>query len=220
MTTKHLKKTISVCLVALVIATGIGNAALAQTSSSSITASQASGSTSVPPPGQFAPPPPGIQSGNATYDYQAQQADRAYADAYSRWAAQYCIDQHNNNTAAGALIGGVLGAAIGAGVAHSPATGAVIGGAIGAGTGAAAGASIPTYGCPPGYVVAPGAPAFVYYGPYWNADLVWAPAWYHPWVWVNGHWVFYPYRYWYWWHHAYWRPGWHAHPWRYRYVRW
>jgi len=173
-----------------------------------------------PPEGQYAPPPPGSENGNAAYDSQAQQADRAYADAYSRWAAQYCVDQHNNNTAAGAVIGGVLGAAIGAAVTHNPATGAAIGGAIGLGTGAVAGASQPTYGCPPGYVVAPGAPAFVYAGPYWGPAVTWAPAWYRPWVWYGGHWVYYPYRYWYWWHRGYWHPGWHARAWHYGFRRW
>lgn len=217
MTREHLKKAVSVCLIALVAASGIADAALAQTSQPN---TNPSSSATTPPAGQYAPPPPGYQSGSAAYDDQAQQADRAYADAYSRWAAQYCVDQHNNNTAAGAIIGGVLGAAIGAGVAHHAGTGALIGGAVGAGAGAAVGASTPAYGCPPGYVVAAGAPPFVYSGPYWGPAVTWAPAWYQPWVWVNGHWVYYPYRYWYWWHRAYWRPGWYARPWHYHYYRW
>jgi len=170
---------------------------------------------SAPPPGQYAPPPQGEEQGGGAYEESQQQADAAYADAYSRWAARYCVDQRNNNTVAGALIGGVLGAGIGAAITHNPATGAVIGGAIGAGTGAVAGANSPAGGCPPGYVIAGGAPAFYYGSPYY----AWAPAWYHPWVWGGGHWIYHPYRYWYWGHRAYWHPGWRAGPYRWRY-RW
>lgn len=171
------------------------------------------GSESAPPQGEYAPPPQGVPEGG-TYDEQQQQADDAYADAYSRWAARYCVNQANN-TVAGALVGGILGAGIGAAVSRNPATGAAIGGAIGAGTGAVAGATSGAGGpCPPGYVVAGGAPAFAYAGPYYG----WAPAWYNPWVWVGGRWAYHPYRYWYWAHRAYWRPGWRARPWRGR--RW
>jgi hypothetical protein len=170
-----------------------------------------------PPQGQYAEAPPDATQGNAAYGDQAQDADRAYADAYARWAARYCVDEHNNNVAAGAVIGGILGAAIGAGIAHSPATGAAIGGAVGIGAGAAAGASESAPGCPPGYVVASSAPVFAYSGPYYDPYAFWAPAWYHPWVWTGGHWIYHPYRYWYWGHRAYWHPGWRARPWRYRY---
>jgi hypothetical protein len=166
-----------------------------------------------PPSGQYAEPPPGTQEG-ADYDDQSQQQDEAYAEAYSRWSAQYCVNQANN-TAAGALIGGILGAGIGAAVSHNAGRGALVGGAIGAGTGAVAGAASSPGGCPPGYVVAAGAPAFAYGGPY----VAWAPAWYNPWVWVGGRWVYHPYRHWYWAHRAYWRPGWHARPPRWR-RRW
>ena len=176
-------------------------------------------SDSAPPQGQYAPPPPGYEQGGA-YDDQSQQYDRDYADRYSRWAAQYCVDQRNNNTAAGAIIGGVLGAVIGAGVAGrgDRGAGAVIGGALGAGTGAAIGASSsPGAGCPPGYVVRAGAPAFYWAGP---PVVTWAPAWYHPWVFVGGRWVYHPYRYWYWQHRNYWHPGWRARPWHNRFDRW
>lgn len=166
-----------------------------------------------PPQGEYAPPPSGSDQNGGNYDDQQQQADAAYADAYARWSAQYCVNQANN-TVAGALIGGILGAGIGAAVTHNPATGAAIGGAIGAGTGAVAGSSYGGGGCPPGFVVAAGAPAFVYAGPYY----AWAPAWYHPWVWAGGRWAYHPYRSWYWAHRAYWRPGWRARPGRWR--RW
>jgi hypothetical protein len=52
--------------------------------------------------------------------------------------------------------------------------------------------------CPPGYVLGPGAPAFV--GP-----VVYAPGWYNPWVWEGGRYVYIPYRTYYWRHH-----GWHG----------
>ncbi len=170
-----------------------------------------------PPPGQYAEPPPGYENGNAAYADQEQEADQTYAQQYSDWAARNCVNQANN-TAAGAVIGGILGAGIGAAVSHNAGRGALVGGAIGLGAGAAAGASAPGGACPPGYVVAPGAPAFgyAYYGP----TVTWAPAWYHPWVWAGGRWVYHPYRYWYWNHRAYWHPGWRARPWRYRYRPW
>ncbi|HTS53497.1 MAG TPA: hypothetical protein VMH26_09515, partial [Burkholderiales bacterium] len=131
------------------------------------------------------------------------------------WAARNCVNQANN-TAAGAVIGGILGAGIGAAVSRNHASGAAIGGAIGVGTGAVAGASSSAGGCPPGYVVAAGAPAFVYGGPY----VAWAPGWYRPWVWAGGRWVYHPYRYWYWRHQAYWRPGWRGRAPRWRHRRW
>ena len=68
--------------------------------------------------------------------------------------------------------------------------------------------------------MAPGAPAFIYTGPYYDPALVYAPAWYNPWVWSGGRWVYYPYRYWYWYHPAYWGPGWRGGSWRYHYRRW
>ncbi len=123
---------------------------------------------SAPPSGQYAAPPQGAENGNVGYDDQSQQADRAYADQYSRWAARYCVDQHNNNTTAAQSSAVCWELRLGPGVAHNPGTGAAIGGAIGLGTGAAVGASQPTYGWPPGYVVATGAAAFAYTGPYWT----------------------------------------------------
>ena len=51
-----------------------------------------------------------------------------------------------------------------------------------------------------------GAPAFVYGGPAYGVYA--APAWYNPWLWYGGRWVYRPYPSWYWSHRAYWRPGW------------
>jgi hypothetical protein len=173
-------------------------------------------SDSAPPQGQYAPPPPGYEQGGA-YDDQSQQADQRYAAQYSQWAAQYCVDRHNNNVAAGAVIGGVLGAALGAAAGgRNPGAGAALGGLFGAGTGAAIGStSSPGGGCPPGYVIRAGAPAFYWGGP---GVVAWAPAWYHPWVWAGGRWVYHPYRSWYWGHRGYWHPGWRGRP--YRERRW
>jgi hypothetical protein len=145
-----------------------------------------------PPPGaDYAPPP-----GGPNYDQQAYYQDQQYAQNYQAWAARYCVQQHNNNVAAGAIIGGALGAIIGGGISHH-AGGAFVGGALGAGTGAAVGASANSGSCPNGFVVAPGAPAFV--GP-----VVYAPGWYNPWVFEGGRYVYVPYRTYYWHHHG-WR---------------
>lgn len=145
-----------------------------------------------PPQGQYAPPPGGA------YNVQAQQYDRDYAARYSAWAAQNCVDRQHNNAVAGAIIGGVLGSVIGGGIAGRGEHfgGAVVGGAVGATAGAAIGSSsTDTRGCPPGYVIRAGAPAFYYGGP-----VVYGPAWYNPWLWSGGRWVYHPYREWYWRH--------------------
>ena len=165
--------------------------------------SQGYGSDEAPPPGQYAPP-----AGGPSYDPRAEQYDRDYADRYQDWAARYCIDRRNNNTAAGAVIGGVLGALVGSSVAghHDRGEGAVVGGLVGAGAGAAIGSSSnpDSSVCPPGYAVAPGAPAFAYAPPAY-APVVVAPAWYNPWVFAGGRWTYRPYRYWYYGHPDYWR---------------
>lgn len=171
------------------------------------------------PPGGYAEPPPGYDQGDATYDDQAQQYDRDYAQRYSEWSAENCVNQRNNNAAAGAIIGGVLGAVIGSNAAgrHDRTGGAVVGGALGATAGASIGANSGAGGaCPPGYVVRAGAPAFYYGGgPYYAG-----PAWYNPWVFVGGRYVYHPYRYWYWNHRNYWKPGFRGRPFKYRYRRW
>lgn len=227
MSTRYWKGAVSACLVALMTSASILPAAAQGGYSNSPPpagygpppgggyGAPQGGYDAGPPQGEYAPPPQGTAE-DSTYDDQSQDADAAYADAYSRWSAQNCVNQANN-TAAGALIGGILGAGIGAAVSRNPGRGAAIGGAIGLGTGAVAGAtSGGSGGCPPGYVVAAGAPAFAYAS---GPDYAWAPAWYHPWAWVGGRWIYHPYRYWYWNHRNYWHPGWHARPWHAR-RRW
>jgi Glycine zipper 2TM domain len=162
------------------------------------------GYNSAPPQGQYAPPPPGADS--RSYDTRYQQYDRDYAGRYSAWAAQNCVDRRNNNTVAGAVIGGVLGAVIGSNVAGrgERGEGTVIGGVLGAGAGAAIGSSsTDTRGCPPGYVVRRGSPAFYYAGPAYG-PAYWGPSWYQPWIWTDGRWVYHPYREWYYRHPTYW----------------
>ncbi len=97
------------------------------------------------------------------------------------------------------MIGGALGAILGGGISGH-AGGAFLGGALGASAGAAVGSASSSGGnCPPGYVIAPGAPAFV--GP-----VVYAPGWYNPWVFEGGRYVYVPYRTYYWHQHG-WRGG-------------
>ena len=173
-----------------------------------------------PPPGQYAPPPPGAEAPGSAYDDRAQRYDYDYGRRYSQWAAQYCV-RRRNDAAADAVIGGVLGAVIGGGLSgrHDRGAGVFAGGALGATTGALIGASNQAPGgCPPGYVLRGGAPAFVY--PAYVGPVFWAPPWYNPWVWYGGAWVYRPYRAWYFEHGAYWRPGWRAGPYAYHYRRW
>ena len=175
-----------------------------------------------PPQGQYAPPPPGYDNQGGAYDDQSQRTDDDYSQRYAGWAAQNCVDQRNNNTAAGAIIGGILGAVVGSSIAGrgDRGAGAVVGGALGAGTGAAIGSnSSGGAGCPPGYVVRGGAPAF-YYGGYGPGVVYAGPSWYRPWVWAGGRWTYRPYRSWYWNHRNYWRPGWRGRPWRRDGRRW
>jgi len=172
-----------------------------------------------PPSGQYAPPPPGSETQGSVYDDRAQRADREYAERYSAWAQQYCMDKRANNAAAGAIIGGILGAVVGSNVSgrHSKTGGSIIGGALGATAGAAIGrnAAEESGACPPGYYTRQGAPAFYYPGPAVYAG----PGWYNPWFFEGDVWVYRPYRYWYWTHETYWRPGWRPGPWDYHYRR-
>ena len=176
-----------------------------------------------PPPGQYAPPPPGYEGQGAIYDDRAQQADREYAQRYSAWAQRYCIDRRNNNTAAGAIIGGILGAVVGSNVSGrgSRTGGSIIGGALGATAGAAIGsnAGSANSACPPGYYARAGAPVF-YGPPGYGPEIAYGPPWYNPWFFEGGVWLYRPYRYWYWSHSAYWRPGWRPGPWDYHGRRW
>ncbi|MDR3508098.1 MAG: glycine zipper 2TM domain-containing protein [Caulobacteraceae bacterium] len=149
------------------------------------------------------PPPDGYNPRDGRYDSapSAQEEDRRYAEAVQRWAAESCIDQRNQNQAAGAVIGGVLGAILGSSVSgrHDRGAGMVVGGALGAIAGSAIGASATSPGCPPGYGVRPGAPPFE--PPVFGGGVAYvAPPGYRPWIWNDGRWGYRPYpyhRYWY-----------------------
>lgn len=171
-----------------------------------------------PPQGSYAEPPPGYEQNGSSYDDRAQDYDRDYADRYSSWAAQNCVNERNNGAAAGAIIGGVLGAVVGSNAAgrHDRTGGAIVGGALGATAGASIGASSGSGSCPPGYNIRHGAPAFYYGGGTYYAG----PSWYNPWVFAGGRYVYHPYRYWYWNHKNYWKPGYRAKPWKNRHRRW
>ena len=149
-------------------------------------------------------PPPGYTAQDAQRDASdaARAYDQQYAAAAEAWSAANCVRQEQNRTAAGAIIGGVLGAVIGSAAAgrHDSGAGAIVGGGLGAiAGGAIANSSGP--GCPPGFVLRPGAPAFGYAPPPGGAVLVYdQPTWYNPWIWYNGAWVYRPYPY-----HRYWR---------------
>jgi hypothetical protein len=155
--------------------------------------------------GQYnVPPPPGYQPNDDQYETssQAREEDQRYTYEAEQWAAQNCMAERANNTAAGAVIGGILGAIIGGGMAgrYNRGAGVVVGGALGATAGAAVGNSASNNpNCPPGYVVRPGAPGF-YSGPFYGGVIYAAPPWYDPWIWYGSHWIYRPYpyhRYWY-----------------------
>ncbi|MDR3511807.1 MAG: glycine zipper 2TM domain-containing protein [Caulobacteraceae bacterium] len=148
-------------------------------------------------------PPEGYDARSGRYDASpaARAEDERYARAAERWAMESCVDQRENNRAAGAVIGGVLGAILGSSVAgrHDRGAGAVVGGMAGAIAGSAIGASSTSPGCPPGYVVRSGAPPFS--PPMFGGGFVYvAPPGYRPWIWSDGRWGYRPYpyhRYWY-----------------------
>ena len=169
-----------------------------------------------PPPGyqgDETPPPQGYQGGAPDARQQAQ--DEHYAEYAERWAQENCVKSHGN-VMAGAAIGGIFGAIIGSGLAGGDDRGA--GALVGAGAGALAGGAIASNagnetspGCPPGYVVRSGAPAFYYGGgPIYYA----APGWYHPWSWYGDRWVFRPYPYHVWYYQHYDRDDWRGERWR------
>lgn len=147
------------------------------------------------------PPPQGYVPGA-----EDRAADARYAADAERWARENCV-KSRPNTGAGALVGGVLGAIIGGGLAgrHDTGVGMAAGAAIGAVGGAAVASSSggqTSPGCPPGYVVRNGAPAYAYA----QADYYYAaPAWYRPWVYVDNYWVYRPYPYHGWYYRTY-RP--------------
>ena len=154
------------------------------------------------------PPPPGYQPGPDLA--QQQQQDQRYAASAEQWAQAYCVKAHGD-AGTGAVIGGLFGAVVGSGLAgrHDHGTGALAGAAVGAAGGAAiassAGSSATSPGCPPGYVVRGGAPAFSY-GGYGTTYAYAAPGWYRPWVFYGGAWVYRPYPYHVWYYHRYPRP--------------
>ena len=157
------------------------------------------------PPGQYnVPPPPGYQPGDSQYDTsaQARAEDDRYSYAAEQWAAQNCVAQRANNTAAGTVIGGILGALVGSSVAgrHDRGASTFAGAAVGAVAGGAIGSSASSNpNCPPGYGLRPGAAGF-YPGPVYGPVIYAAPAWYDPWEWYGGPWIYRPYpyhRYWY-----------------------
>jgi hypothetical protein len=153
------------------------------------------------------PPPPGYQPKDEQYETsaRARAEDERYSYEAERWAAENCVAERANNTAAGAVIGGLLGAVVGSGLAgrHDRAPGAIAGGAVGALAGGALGSSASSPGCPPGYVLRPSAPPFAP-GPVYTEVIYEAPPWYDPWVWYGHHWIYRPYpfhHYWYRIHH-------------------
>ncbi len=150
-----------------------------------------------PPPGydgsQTPPPPPGYQP--APNAQQMAEQDRYYADRAQRWAEENCV-KSGGNGAGGAILGGLLGAIIGHGVGSrgdkgtATVAGAVIGGVGGAAIASNSGRQT-SPGCPPGYVVRRGAPAY-----YYERDYVYAaPGWYRPWAFYGGRWIYRPYPY-------------------------
>ena len=165
-----------------------------------------------PPPGYDAsrppPPPPGYQPG----EEQLAQ-DRDYARRAEDWAAAYCT-RSRGNAGVGAVVGGLFGALVGSGLSgrHDHGTGALVGGLVGAGGGAAIASSAnnaTSPGCPPGYVVRGGAPAFYYdEGAYAYA----APTWYRPWAFDDGRWLYRPYPYHAWYYRNYYAPRYHGGP--------
>ena len=167
-----------------------------------------------PPPAGYNPqggpeqnlqPPPGYSAQDAQQDAAQRAYDAQYAAAAQGWFQANCIRQQQNNTAAGAIIGGVLGAVIGSSVAgrRDRGAGIVAGGALGAVAGGAiASNSGGGPGCPSGYVLREGAPAFAYAPP--GVTYVYdAPSWYNPWVFYGGAWTYRPYPYHRYWHDHY-----------------
>ncbi|MXP29764.1 glycine zipper 2TM domain-containing protein [Porphyrobacter algicida] len=161
-----------------------------------------------PPPdydgSELPPPPPGFEAG-AYGDWTAR--DAAFARQTEAWSRRYCV-RSRDNTAAGAVVGGLLGAIVGSslGGRHDRGGSTLAGAAVGAIGGAAVGASSSystSPGCPPGYVVRRDAPTYYYPSDYDYA----APGWYRPWVYVGGSWTFRPYPYHVYYYRQYYRGG-------------
>jgi hypothetical protein len=148
-------------------------------------------------PNQQLAPPPGYTAQDAQQDAAQRAYDAQYAAAAQSWFQANCIRQEQNRTAAGAIVGGILGAVIGGSVAgrHDRGAGVVVGGALGAVAGGAVANSSGGPGCPAGYVLRSGAPAFYYAGPPGAVYVYDAPSWYNPWIFYGGSWVYRPYPY-------------------------
>ncbi len=151
----------------------------------------------VPPPQGYGDPamnpPPGYTAQDAQRDESAQmrEQDRAYAAQAEAWAQANCLRAEANRETGGAIVGGILGAVIGSNLARGGGRtgGAIIGGVGGAALGASV-AKNSQGACPQGYAIRPGAP------PYPQPVVVYAaPAWYNPWIWYDGRWVYRPYPY-------------------------
>ncbi len=147
----------------------------------------------------YGSPQPGYGSAQpAPSGYGSDAEDAQYAAAAQQWEEANCV-RSRGNAGEGAVLGGLVGALAGSSLAgrHSRGAGALAGAAVGAVGGAAIAGSTgggTSPGCPPGYVLRGGAPAFYYGG---GAYLYDAPADYQPWVSYGGRWVYRPYP-----HHA------------------
>jgi len=157
------------------------------------------GRTLPPPPADYVPP---------ANSAEQQAADQRYAAEAQRWAAENCVKSHGN-VGEGALVGGILGAIIGGGLGgrHNGGGAMAAGAALGAVGGAAVASSSggeTSPGCPPGYSLRSGAPAYSYgYSDYYYA----APDWYRPWVFEGGIWAYRPYPYHDWYYRTYRGPS-------------
>lgn len=158
-----------------------------------------------PPPPGYAPqqgyqdpamnPPAGYSEDDARRDAseQARQQDREYAARAEAWAQANCMRAEANRTTGGALLGGILGAVIGSNLASGGGRtgGAIIGGVAGSAIGANV-AKNSESACPQGYALRPGAPPFA---PPPAVVVYDAPAWYNPWIWYDGRYIYRPYPY-------------------------
>jgi hypothetical protein len=168
------------------------------TCASNVMAQPAAASSGDGASGRYNVPPPAGYSADTQRDDDsdtARAADERYAYQAEQWAAENCMEQRANSTAAGTVIGGLLGAIAGSGLAGrgSHAAGAVVGGAAGAVAGGAIGRSS-SPDCPPGYALRASPPAFDP-GPVYPDVVYVQPTWYDPWIWYGGHWIYRPYPY-------------------------
>jgi hypothetical protein len=162
-----------------------------------------------PPPGYDGTrPPPPPRGWSADGDQGAYQAeDDRFAYGAEQWAQNNCV-KSQNNAGVGAVVGGLIGALVGnaASGRRDRTGGTLAGAAVGAAGGAIVGGASSNQtspGCPPGYVVRGGAANFAYGG---QGFVYAAPAWYRPWVFNGGRWLYRPYPYHRFYARHYWRP--------------